>query len=72
MRKQHLQLSAYAYDVCTGPVVAGAVAVRGERNIEKRLTSGSWEQGACRAGIVKAGQPNRGVLVTCCRLNENR
>jgi hypothetical protein len=28
MRKQYLHLSAYACDLCAGPVVAGAVAVR--------------------------------------------
>jgi hypothetical protein len=28
MRKQYLHLSAYPCDVCAGPVVAGAVAVR--------------------------------------------
>jgi hypothetical protein len=34
MRKQYLHLSAYACDVYTGPVVAGAVAVR-ENEISK-------------------------------------
>jgi hypothetical protein len=34
MRKQYLHLSAYACDVCAGPVVAGAVAVR-ENEISK-------------------------------------
>jgi hypothetical protein len=34
MRKQYLHLSAYACDVCTGPVVAGAVGVR-ENEISK-------------------------------------
>ena len=34
MRKQYLHLSTYACDVCTGPVVAGAVAVR-ENEISK-------------------------------------
>ncbi len=28
MRKQYLHLSAYACDLCAGPVVAGSVAVR--------------------------------------------
>jgi hypothetical protein len=34
MRKQYLHLSAYACDVCAGPVIAGAVAVR-ENEISK-------------------------------------
>jgi hypothetical protein len=34
MRKQYLHLSAYACDLCGGPVVAGAVAVR-ENEISK-------------------------------------
>jgi hypothetical protein len=34
MRKQYLHLSAYACDLCAGPVIAGAVAVR-ENEISK-------------------------------------
>jgi len=34
MRKQYLHLSAYACDRCTGPVVAGSLAVR-ENEISK-------------------------------------
>ena len=34
MRKQYLHLSAYACDLCAGPVVAGTVAVR-ENEISK-------------------------------------
>jgi hypothetical protein len=34
MRKQYLHLSAYACDVCSGPVITGAVAVR-ENEISK-------------------------------------
>jgi uncharacterized OB-fold protein len=34
MRRQYLHLSAYACDVCAGPVIAGAVAVR-ENEISK-------------------------------------
>jgi hypothetical protein len=34
MRKQYLHLSAYACDSCSGPVIAGAVAVR-ENEISK-------------------------------------
>jgi hypothetical protein len=34
MRKQYLHLSAYACDACSGPVIAGAVAVR-ENEISK-------------------------------------
>jgi hypothetical protein len=34
MRKQYLHLSAYACDLCAGPVVTGAVAVR-ENEISK-------------------------------------
>jgi hypothetical protein len=34
MRKQYLHLSAYACDLCCGPVIAGAVAVR-ENEISK-------------------------------------
>lgn len=34
MRKQYLHLSAYACDVCAGPVITGAVAVR-ENEISK-------------------------------------
>ena len=34
MKKQYLHLSAYACDLCAGPVVAGSVAVR-ENEISK-------------------------------------
>jgi hypothetical protein len=34
MRKQYLHLSAYTCDMCAGPVIAGAVAVR-ENEISK-------------------------------------
>jgi hypothetical protein len=34
MRRQYLHLSAYACNVCAGPVIAGAVAVR-ENEISK-------------------------------------
>ena len=54
MRKQYLHLSAYACDLCAGPVIAGSVAVR-ENEISRRLTSGRWEQSACRAANAKAG-----------------
>jgi hypothetical protein len=34
MKKQYLHLSAYACDLCTGPVIAGSLAVR-ENEISK-------------------------------------
>jgi hypothetical protein len=36
MRKQYLHLSAYACDMCNGPVVAGSLAVR-ENEISKEI-----------------------------------
>jgi hypothetical protein len=36
MKKQYLHLSAYACDLCAGPVIAGAVAVR-ENEISKEI-----------------------------------
>jgi hypothetical protein len=36
MKKQYLHLSAYGCDVCSGPVIAGSVAVR-ENEISKEI-----------------------------------
>ena len=68
MRKQYLHLSAYSCDLCAGPVIAGAVAVR-ENEISKETDIRQVEQSVCPAAIGKAGQPNRRGLVICCRLN---
>jgi hypothetical protein len=66
MRKQHLHLSAYACDMCTGPVVAGWLAVR-ENEISKEtdirqvgaicLSCGHRQRKAPELGVTRNFQP---------------
>ncbi len=50
MRKQFLHLSVYSCDKCSGPVVAGSLAVR-ENEISKETDLKQGEPFACRAVI---------------------
>jgi hypothetical protein len=60
MRKQYLHLSAYACDMCTGPVVAGSVAVReNEISKETELKQVGAICLSCGHRQVKAANPER-------------
>jgi hypothetical protein len=66
MRKQYLHLSAYSCDKCTGPVVAGSLAIR-ENEISKEtdirevgaicLTCGHRQSSGTEAGVTRAFAP---------------
>jgi hypothetical protein len=66
MKKQYLHLSAYSCDKCTGPVVAGSLAVR-EKEISKEtdirqvgaicLSCGHRQSKGTEAGVIRNFPP---------------
>jgi len=68
MKTQYLHLSAYSCDKCTGPVVAGSLAVR-ENEISKEtdirqvgaicLSCGHRQSKGAEAGVTRAFPPVR-------------
>jgi RNase P subunit RPR2 len=59
MRKQYLHLSAYACDLCAGPVIAGAVAVR-ENEISKETDIRQVGAMCLSCGHRQSGPTERG------------
>lgn len=68
MKKQYLHLSAYSCDKCTGPVIAGSIAVR-ENEISKEtdirevgaicLSCGHRQSKATEPGLTRSFPPTR-------------
>jgi hypothetical protein len=66
MKRQYLHLSAYSCDKCTGPVVAGSLAVR-ENEISKEtdirqvgaicLSCGHRQSNGAEPGVTRAFPP---------------